>query len=824
MSLINETNNLGEEGTLPTVNQVDSGNDDQSNGRTEERLEESVTIESVDITDSINITDGQPDIVTEIDEPNIPPTSTTPSQSLSMASSSSPSATLGEQDVSTTTISTSELMTPMIEHVQGPVIRVYSPYIEDHREVTPGPNVFEKNIRNAIESRKHEEATHVDEHKREQIQTDDPVEESTGGNVLEKANDLDQGETKTQKTDQSYEGTDNTESAAVEPNGRTDAQEGDENLVETPSNQEGAGISAETASSNDAKTNSTFVGPSYKENPKTSPEGVCNDEDAGAESTEQEDTTRRLSDIISAGEQPEKVDSQTDSSGAGVQTQPEESDTLAQAKEWHDSIVRRVARLRGLSCWLGERNKRMDGMVEILVRSLEHMGVGAVTDHIGNLIPLQNFRLNSAIKLSTTDHTWTTCDEDVMSNDINSWLPDSLPDEHDLPLTNEQMRKYESQLEVLRAENESLQRSLQAALDSQGSLGVQINQWQACIDSAGQQLCRVTQEVHESKSRERHLRHLLGEERRIKDSLVQRNSLTKAEQDQTLESVNRWSQHSNEVMSGPTSSGTLATDENSATLLQGMTAERQQVVDSFACNNYPGSPLSQTTVKGPNGSERPWQQKRVVGTRDTRSSRLNSSAPPFVSAYSSSHRPNYRSNWHAGSNWHYRSGSGRTVGSSSTGRGRHGSGRSYYRKEHSSNAGFNQLLNGFFDNLNRIENALRQQGINVPGPTSEAVPGIQQQPQEVNVCSNVQYPALGVHDLQQQQQEAVATNQPVYFSGPSLQQNVVYSDVENVVAQQLIQSIPSVQQVPPSQAVVKEGVQTVPAAHVQFAQVEGQAY
>nr|XP_054771108.1 uncharacterized protein LOC129279019 [Lytechinus pictus] len=386
------------------------------------------------------------------------------------------------------------------------------------------------------------------------------------------------------------------------------------------------------------------------------------------------------------------------------------------------------------------------------------------------------------------------------------------------------MRKYESQLEVLRAENESLQRSLQAALDSQGSLGVQINQWQACIDSAGQQLCRVTQEVHESKSRERHLRHLLGEERRIKDSLVQRNSLTKAEQDQTLESVNRWSQHSNEVMSGPTSSGTLATDENSATLLQGMTAERQQVVDSFACNNYPGSPLSQTTVKGPNGSERPWQQKRVVGTRDTRSSRLNSSAPPFVSAYSSSHRPNYRSNWHAGSNWHYRSGSGRTVGSSSTGRGRHGSGRGYYRKEHSSNAGFNQLLNGFFDNLNRIENALRQQGINVPGPTSEAVPGIQQQPQEINVCSNVQYPALGVHDLQQQQQEAVATNQPVYFSGPSLQQNVVYSDVENVVAQQPIQSIPSVQQVHPSPAVVSEGVQTVPQAHVQFAQVEGQAY
>ncbi|XP_041483456.1 uncharacterized protein LOC121430245 [Lytechinus variegatus] len=823
MSLINETNNLAEEVTLPTVKQVDSGNDDQSNGRTEERLEESVTIESVDVTDSINVTDGQPDIVTEIDDRNTPPTSTTPSQSLSMASSPSPSATLGEQDVSTTTttISTSESMTPMLEHVQGPVIRVYSPYIEDHREVTPGPNVFEKNIRNAIESRKHEEATHVDEHKRERIQTDDPVEESTGSNVLDKANDLEQGET--QKTYQSFEGTDNPERVAVEPNGRTDAQEDDQNLVETPSNQEGAEISAETASSNDAKTNVTFVEPNSKENPNTSAEGVCNNEDAGTESTEQEHTTQRLSDIISAGEQQEKV-AQTDNSGAGVQTQPDESDTLAQAKEWHDSIVRRVARLRGLSCWLGERNKRMDGMVEILVRSLEHMGVGAVTDHIGNLIPLQNFRLNSAIKLSTTDHTWTTCDEDVMSNDINSWLPDSLPDEHELPLTNEQMRKYESQLEVLRAKNESLQRSLQSALDSQGSLGVQINQWQACIDSAGQQLCRVTQEVHESKSREKHLRHLLGEERRIKDSLVQRNSLTKAEQDQTLESVNRWSQHSNEVMSGPTSSGTLVTDENCATPLQGMTAERQQVVDSFACNNYPGSSLSQITVKSPSGSERPWQQKRFVGTRDTRSSRLNSSAPPFVSAYSSSHRLNYRNNWHAGSNWHYRSGSGRTVGSSSTGRGRHGSGRGYYRKEHSSNAGFNQLLNGFFDNLNRIENALRQQGINVPGPTSEAVPGIQQQPQEVNVCSNVQYPVLGVHDLQQQQQEAVATNQPVYFSGPSIQQNVVFPDVEHVVTQQPIQSIPSVQQVHPSPAVVNEGVQTVPQAHVQFAQVEGQAY
>lgn len=78
------------------------------------------------------------------------------------------------------------------------------------------------------------------------------------------------------------------------------------------------------------------------------------------------------------------------------------------------------------------------------------------------------------------------------------------------------MGKYESQVEVLRAENEALQRSLQTALDNQGSLGVQINQWQACIDSAGQQLCQVTQEVHDSKSRERHLRHLLGEERRIK--------------------------------------------------------------------------------------------------------------------------------------------------------------------------------------------------------------------------------------------------------------------------------------------------------------------
>ncbi|XP_030838191.1 uncharacterized protein LOC100888828 [Strongylocentrotus purpuratus] len=516
------------------------------------------------------------------------------------------------------------------------------------------------------------------------------------------------------------------------------------------------------------------------------------DTPAEAQSLDQGETNLPT-EIFPGVEHPKEGETQTDSSAPQTQTEAD-ANTIAQAKEWHDSVVSRLARLRGLSCWLGDRNKRMDGMVEILVRSLEHMGVGAVTDHIGNLIPLQNFRLNSAIKLSTADNTWTTCDDETMSNDINAWLPGSLPDDHNLPLTNEQMGKYESQVEVLRAENEALQRSLQTALDNQGSLGVQINQWQACIDSAGQQLCQVTQEVHDSKSRERHLRHLLGEERRIKDSLVQQNSLTKADQDHATENVNCWPPNINEGISGPSQSTNSAPGENSATCLQGLA----------------GSP----------GTEMPWQQTQGIssGPRDTHSSRLNSSAPPFISAYSSPHRQNYRSNWHARSDWHPRSGSGRTFGSG-TGRGRHGSGRGHYRKEHSTNVGFNRLLDGFFDNLNRIENALRQQGINVPGPTSDAAQVVQQQQQQQVVCSNVnvQYPT--VNDLQQQQQqETAAPNQPIYYSPPM--QPVVYPGPMNVVAHP-VQSIPSVQQVPHQSPMV---VQAIPQPHVQFAQVEGQAY
>lgn len=276
------------------------------------------------------------------------------------------------------------------------------------------------------------------------------------------------------------------------------------------------------------------------------------------------------------------------------------------------------------------------------------------------------------------------------------------------------------------------------------------------------------------------------------DSLVQQNSLTKADQDHTTENVNCWPPNINEGISGPSLSGNSAPGENSATCLQGVA----------------GSP----------GTEMPWQRGLSSGPRDTHSSRLNSSAPPFIPAYSSPHRQNYRSNWHAGSNWHPRSGSGRTFGSGA-GRGRHGSGRGHYRKEHSTNVGFNRLLDGFFDNLNRIENALRQQGINVPGPTSDAAQVVQQQQQQQQVvCSNVnvQYPT--VNDLQQQQQqETAAPNQPIYYSPPM--QPVVYPGQVNVVAQP-VQLIPSVQQVPQSPTVV----QAIPQPHVQFAQVEGQAY
>lgn len=113
-------------------------------------------------SDLVNAIDKEPDVVTETDDRSIPPTDQT-----SMTSSPSPASVTTTPAASastpcqetTMTTTTWNSITPFVGAVQGPVVNVYSPFIEDQREVTPGPNVFEENMRNAIDLREHEDTT-----------------------------------------------------------------------------------------------------------------------------------------------------------------------------------------------------------------------------------------------------------------------------------------------------------------------------------------------------------------------------------------------------------------------------------------------------------------------------------------------------------------------------------------------------------------------------------------------------------------------------------------------------------------------------------------
>ncbi|XP_072177581.1 uncharacterized protein [Diadema setosum] len=438
------------------------------------------------------------------------------------------------------------------------------------------------------------------------------------------------------------------------------------------------------------------------------------------------------------------------------QKENDDDAALLEAKVWHDSIVRRLARLRGLSSWLGERNKRMDGMVEILVRSLENMGVGAVTDHVGNLIPLQNFRLKSAIKLSPTDIGWGTDGNGLMSNDINT------PDDHNLPLTTEQMRKYESRLEVLRSENEKLQRALQVAIDNQGALGAQVNQWQACIDSAGQHLCHVTNEVHEAKSRERRLRHLLVEEQRAKNALVQQSmAITNDHAKRTQQNVIDWQQRNNELLNERHVMSTAAIEGVVPGQLM-TSSEQMQFVNKVVYSNPGVIPATHIQTPYHPASQRsdvkPWQPRgSFFGSRGARTrGEMNESA-----TYASHFRDYAHHEAHRSRGSSYAMPHGRFVRSPGT-----TSGRSFQRRSNHRHQHLDRLLDGFFANLNRIENLLTQRGINVPGPKSSShamINPTQQQQQAPQPANPQPLPQQFVAPVAQQ------TTSPVIYYSPPIQ-------------------------------------------------------
>eukprot|EP00057_Strongylocentrotus_purpuratus_P004472 XP_003728778.1 PREDICTED: uncharacterized protein LOC100890250 [Strongylocentrotus purpuratus] len=163
MSLINfhETSESSDD-EASHVGQIDLRNDDLSDATIEESSSEDRINEVTGTSDLVDAIDKEPDVVTGIDDRNIPPTDQTSITSspspVSVTTTPAASSSTPCQETTTTT-STWNSITPFVGAVQGPVVNVYSPFIEDQREVTPGPNVFEKNMRNAIELREHEDTT-----------------------------------------------------------------------------------------------------------------------------------------------------------------------------------------------------------------------------------------------------------------------------------------------------------------------------------------------------------------------------------------------------------------------------------------------------------------------------------------------------------------------------------------------------------------------------------------------------------------------------------------------------------------------------------------
>ena len=269
--------------------------------------------------------------------------------------------------------------------------------------------------------------------------------------------------------------------------------------------------------------------------------------------------------------------------------------------------------------------------------------------------------------------------------------------------------------------------------------------------------------------------------------MQQNRTIAVAQQESMSQNVIAW-QQGNEVVDQQQQVVGNSSDvvDNAQQLQQGFVADQQVVNNGMFFGNPAIVAAPQPTMTAQHQmapptahmEERPWQHKRVssFGPRDGHGG-WNRSASPFRHANSA---PNSRPSF---------------------GRARYGNGYRH-QKQHSTNANINRMLNGFFENLNRIESALRQQGINIPGPSAE-VPAQEQQvlptpPQAV---------------IQQEQ----APSQPIYYTTPA--QPMMY--VEPSGAIHPVQSAEQVQVQPEAQ--VQPGVQVL-QPQVQYVQVEGEAY